>query len=334
VSQGGCRDPKVVRADDFASGSQLRPDVGVNASDLLGDLKRPHPGEQMLDECAATRALRAFGAVDAVQEFTDRDHTDRAVLLTDGAINLRISDATLEVDQQPGVDQDGHGSSGAATDFRIASTSPWNSSSGIGAAAINSRKRAADISLPLGGEITATDAPLRVISISSPSATLFSTSEKLRAASVAVIRVTAPDYQINLIPHAPVLLFSRRRYVAPSVQSVECAVGNRDGLVGAAGRSVGDSPWWCHNEDGMATVLSPMIVHASRLPEELLARADLEHEPLVMLESTPDGALVRKLTPAEKVQYAERTGESVFFGSAAEMDEAVLGVAVDDPADE
>jgi hypothetical protein len=43
---------------------------------------------------------------------------------------------------------------------------------------------------------------------------------------------------------------------------------------------------------------------------------------------------VRKLTPTEKVQYAERTGESVFFGSAAERDEAVLGVAVDDPADE
>lgn len=82
----------------------------------------------------------------------------------------------------------------------------------------------------------------------------------------------------------------------------------------------------------VATVLSPMIVHASRLPDELLARADVEHEPLVMLESTPDGALVRKLTPAEKVQYAERTGESVFFGSAAEMDEAVLGVPVDHPA--
>lgn len=84
----------------------------------------------------------------------------------------------------------------------------------------------------------------------------------------------------------------------------------------------------------MATALSPMIVHASRLPEELLTRADVEHEPLVMLESTPDGALVRKLTPAEKVQYAERTGDRVFFASAAEMDEAVLGVPVDSPVDE
>ena len=84
--------------------------------------------------------------------------------------------------------------------------------------------------------------------------------------------------------------------------------------------------------DGMATVLSPMIVHAARLPEELLARADVEHEPLVMLESTPDGALVRKLTPAEKVSYGKPTGENVFVASVAEMDEAVLGVAVDEPA--
>ena len=93
--------------------------------------------------------------------------------------------------------------------------------------------------------------------------------------------------------------------------------------------------WWqpgggATMNEGMATVLSPMIVHAPRLPEELLARADVEHEPLVMLQRTPDGALVRKLTPAEKVQYAERTGESVFFGSAAEMDEAILGVPVDE----
>lgn len=49
-----------------------------------------------------------------------------------------------------------------------------------------------------------------------------------------------------------------------------------------------------------------------------------------MLESTPDGAPVRKLTPAEKVQHAERTGESVSLASAAEMDEAVLGVPVDE----
>jgi hypothetical protein len=41
-----------------------------------------------------------------------------------------------------------------------------------------------------------------VSSISSPPATLLSTSEKLREASVAVIRVTTEGYQINLIATA------------------------------------------------------------------------------------------------------------------------------------
>ena len=69
-----------------------------------------------------------------------------------------------------------------------------NPVSGAGATAINSRKRAAEISLPLGGEITATGAPLRVVSIASPPATPLSTSEKLLAASVAVIRVTTTSF--------------------------------------------------------------------------------------------------------------------------------------------
>lgn len=92
MSQCGFGDPEIVRADDFTSGRELSPDVGVNASDLFGDLERPHPGKQMLDECAATRALGAVGAVDTVQEFADRDHADRTVLLTEGGINLRVSD--------------------------------------------------------------------------------------------------------------------------------------------------------------------------------------------------------------------------------------------------
>ena len=74
-----------------------------------------------------------------------------------------------------------------------------NSASGAGADAINSRNRSAEISRDFGGEITATAAPLRVTSISSPFATRLSSSEKLRAASVAVILVTTEEYQINLI---------------------------------------------------------------------------------------------------------------------------------------
>ena len=45
--------------------------------------------------------------------------------------------------------------------------------------------------------MTATGAPLRVSSISSPLATRFRTSEKLLAASVAVMRGTIGRYQIN-----------------------------------------------------------------------------------------------------------------------------------------
>lgn len=79
----------------------------------------------------------------------------------------------------------------------------------------------------------------------------------------------------------------------------------------------------------MAEVMSPMVVHALRLPEELLTRAGLEHEPVVMLESTDGGALVRKLTPIEKTEYAERTGENVFFASEQEFDEAMLALPYD-----
>ncbi len=79
----------------------------------------------------------------------------------------------------------------------------------------------------------------------------------------------------------------------------------------------------------MPEVLSPMVVHATRLPEELLERAGLEHEPVVMLESTDAGALVRKLTPIEKSEYQERTGESVFFATEQEFDEAVLALPYD-----
>jgi hypothetical protein len=84
----------------------------------------------------------------------------------------------------------------------------------------------------------------------------------------------------------------------------------------------------------MADVLSPMVVHASRLPEELLKRAGLEHEPVVMLESAEQGALVRKLTPIEKNEYSERTGESVFFATEQEFDEAVLALRYDGDAED
>jgi hypothetical protein len=77
----------------------------------------------------------------------------------------------------------------------------------------------------------------------------------------------------------------------------------------------------------MSNVIFPsIVVDAKRLPLELLERAGLEHEPIVIVESTARGELVRKLTPAEKNEHQERTGESVFFASEQEFDEAMLAV--------
>src|SRR5439155_25576499 len=94
---------------------------------------------------------------------------------------------------------DGQGLSGGPTSARISRRSVANASSGVGPVASSSRKRSALIRRSLGDVITATGAPARVISNSSPAATRFRSSEKRRAASVAESRVTLRDYQINLI---------------------------------------------------------------------------------------------------------------------------------------
>ena len=80
----------------------------------------------------------------------------------------------------------------------------------------------------------------------------------------------------------------------------------------------------------MSSVLAPIIVDAKRLPVEVLERSGLEHEPVVVVESTERGELVRQLTPAEKNDYQERTGKNVFFASEEEFDEAVLALPYED----
>src|SRR5262245_1556628 len=127
--------------------------------------------------------------MDAVEQLADGDDADRSVLATDRLLERPAGDAALEVDEHVSVDQDCHASSGSPTDSRAARTSSRKRSSGTGAVTISSRNRSADRSRDLGGEITATAAPLLVRTISSPAATLLSSSEKLRAASVAVMRV-------------------------------------------------------------------------------------------------------------------------------------------------
>ncbi len=151
----------------------------------------------MLDEGAPSRPARATSAMDSVQQFTDRDDTDRSLLIPDECLDHGAF--ALVRDEQIGVDQDGQGFSGGPASARIARTSAAKSSSTGGAAASSSRKRAASINRIRGGAITATAAPARVISISSPAATRFRTSEKRRATSVALSLATTSSYQINQI---------------------------------------------------------------------------------------------------------------------------------------
>ena len=202
MRQRGGGDPEVVRADELPLRRHSSPDVGVNTRDLLGDLDRAHAGEQMLDERASASSLRATHSVHPLKEFADGDDADGPALLTDCPLDLRVGYTALEVDEQVGVDHDGQASSGGPADSRAARMSFTKSGSSGGALAMSSRNRSAEISRDFDAEITATVAPLRVSSISSPPATLLSTSEKLREASVAVIRVTTEGYQINLIATA------------------------------------------------------------------------------------------------------------------------------------
>lgn len=170
----------------------------------------------MLDECPPTGAAGTGRSQSAVQQLADGDDTDRALLIAQELLDRRRSHASLQIDQEIGVDQEGHGSLGGPTASRAARTSAAKSWSGRGALATRARKLSADISLAVGGAMIATGAPLRVTSTSSPAATRLSTSEKARAASVAVIRVMQGTYQINQsqpLAREPwlVLAFSRYR---------------------------------------------------------------------------------------------------------------------------
>jgi hypothetical protein len=128
-----------------------------------------------------------------VKQLADGDDADRPFLVADEGVKGRGVRSTLAIDEDVGIDQDGQTSSGGPTDARTFLTSSAKSESIGGAACKRSRNRRELRKRVLGGESTATAAPLRVISISSPAATRFRTSEKLRAASVAEMRATSWD---------------------------------------------------------------------------------------------------------------------------------------------
>ena len=189
-----------MRADPLAPPAEIRPHLSMNARDDLGDRNWLEPGEQVLDECAPPRSLRSSCPMDAVQQLADRDHADGARFVAYLCFEYGGGLGPFPLDQQAGIDQDGQGLSGTApASLRIRRTSSARSSSTGGAVARSSLKRAAETRRARGVVITATGAPARVTSISSPWATRFNTSEKLRATSVAVRRTMLSEYPINLI---------------------------------------------------------------------------------------------------------------------------------------
>src|SRR5215203_2575191 len=106
----------------------------------------------------------------------------------------------LRVDQDRGVDQDGHAPLGLPTLSRAASTSRAKSLSGAGAEAISSCQRVAETRRgALAGRISTTGTPFRTTSISSPAPIRLTTAENSRATSVALSRAMRSRYQIYLI---------------------------------------------------------------------------------------------------------------------------------------
>jgi hypothetical protein len=196
-------------AGNIASAIEFRPEFGVHARDRLGDRHWLESCENVLDERSPSISTGARGPVHTVQELADGDHADRALLRADESLEVCTKLVPLPLNQEAGVDQDGQELSGGAVDRRIARASSAKSSSTDGADASSSRKRSGESSLAFGGVITATGAPARVTSISSPDMTRFNTSEKRLATSVALSRATRRGYQINLTLDR--LTFSRSR---------------------------------------------------------------------------------------------------------------------------
>lgn len=189
-----------MRADPLAPPAEIGPHFGVNARNGLGDRDWLEAGEQMLDECAPPRSLRTSRPMDAVQQLADRDHADGALFVSYERFECDRGLGPFPLDQQTRIDQDGQELSGTVpASRRTRRTSSAKSSSTGGAVAMSSRKRVAETRRARGVVITATGAPARVTSISSPWAMRFNTAEKLRATSVAVRRTMPSEYPINLI---------------------------------------------------------------------------------------------------------------------------------------
>lgn len=99
-----CRgsDPEVVRSDDDSAPGELRPDVCMGAGDRFGDRDRLQARLEVFDKGAAPSAARALRAVDPVEELTDGDDADGAILVAQQLVES--SGAALEIDEEAGID--------------------------------------------------------------------------------------------------------------------------------------------------------------------------------------------------------------------------------------
>jgi hypothetical protein len=189
-------DPEIVGTDHLTSLHEVGPDLCMDPRYRLGDGDGLEPAEEMLHEGTPLRPACSPRPENTVEQLAHGDDADAAFLVAEELVDLGSTDPTFEIDQKVGVDQEGHGSPGGPVAFRRERISAASSGSGRGPWTTSSRNRSAERRRPRGGPITATGAPFRVISISSPAATRVRMSEKLRAASVAVILDMRGGYQI------------------------------------------------------------------------------------------------------------------------------------------
>ena len=72
--------------------------------------------------------------------------------------------------------------------------------------------------------------------------------------------------------------------------------------------------------EGQKPTVTAMIVEREAVAAHLLDE-ETRIEPLVMLQTGPDGTRVRKLSMREKLEHADRVDGSVFAASEEELDE-------------
>ena len=87
MTQGGRRDPHVMRADHFPASLQSSPYLGVSPGDSGRDWQWLDRGDQVLHECLSSGSNAVIpGTVDAMQQLAGRDHANCPAFLTEGPL--------------------------------------------------------------------------------------------------------------------------------------------------------------------------------------------------------------------------------------------------------